>query len=302
MDIRRRKLHELETERLGLTEVCRYDTRVVTEDEETGPQGIETNERQPANGDGSNPILVDDEPNAESLDQTVVDPLQDLEPSMLTGQLSAADHIAPIVELLRKRQREEREESDIRREEQILLNKRLAMMEGQVQMLSKLITQRNLQPASPSLAVDVAMNKSADAPAEPDAEAETAATSGAVNNTIAIDDEPAENTLEERTDALLGSGTTARPTDADTDRLNADELADVVSDERAGTSLESRASTGPEHADVDERISTHEAMDAVTGAMDEDQATRTTETTEDLRLSQCLISSLDLYSGHEFSA
>jgi hypothetical protein len=59
--------------------------------------------------------------------------------------------VAPIVELLRKRQREEREEADIRREEQVLLNKRFAMMEEQVQMLSKLITQRKekTQPAQP---------------------------------------------------------------------------------------------------------------------------------------------------------
>lgn len=130
LDIRRRRLHELETERLGLTEVCRYDTRVVTEDEEIGPQCFETNERQPADGGGSNPILVDDEPNAEPLHQTAVDPLEDLEPSKPTGHFTAADQIALIVELLRKRQREKREESDIRWEEQVLLNKRLAMMES----------------------------------------------------------------------------------------------------------------------------------------------------------------------------
>lgn len=157
LDIRRRRLHEFETERLGLTEVCRYETRVVTEDEEIGPQVIETNERQSIDSDGSNPILVDDEHI-----QTVLDPLEDLEPPKPAEQPSAAEQIAPIVELLRKRQREEREEADIRREEQVLLNKRLAMMEEQVQMLSKLITQHNPQPAPPSPQADMESNKSAD--------------------------------------------------------------------------------------------------------------------------------------------
>ena len=99
LDVRRRRLHELETERLGLTEVCRYDTRVITEDEEIGPQGIETDERQYPDGDDSNPILVDDE-----LDQTELDPLEDLEPPKPSEQPGAADQIAPIGELLRQRQ------------------------------------------------------------------------------------------------------------------------------------------------------------------------------------------------------
>lgn len=106
------------------------------------PQGIEMNERQTADGDNTSPLPIDDEPS-----ETVLDPLEDLDPPKPIEQPNAADQIATIVELLCKRQREERDEADIRREEQVLLNKRLAMMEEQVQMLSKLITQHNRPPA-----------------------------------------------------------------------------------------------------------------------------------------------------------
>lgn len=229
LEVRRRGLHELETERLGLTELCRYDTRVVTEDEEIGPEGIETNERQPADGDGSNPIPIDDEPIIEPLHQTEVDPLENLEPPRPHGQPSVADEIAPIVELLRKRRREEREESDIRREEQVLLNKRLAMMEEQVKMLSKLITQNNFPPATPCPQEDVDMNNSAEVTAEPGVEVETAATSESVHDIIVIDDAPAEDALEERADAPFDPVTSAKPTGFETDTQTADEVADVAS-------------------------------------------------------------------------
>jgi len=254
LDVRRRRLHELETERLGLTDVCRYETRVVTEDEEIGPQGIETNERQPADGDDSNPILLDDEPNGEPLQQTVVDPLEDLEPPKPAEQPNAADQIAPIVELLRKRQREEREEAEIRREEQILLNKRLAMMEEQVQMLSKLITQHNPPPTSPSPQVDVRSNKSVEVADGLGGVADTVATSEAVDDVIVIDDAPAQSALNEHTDASLEPGTTANSAGTDTDKHTTDEVADVAADERSDTSHKPDASTGTEGADVDESI------------------------------------------------
>ncbi|KAM0703104.1 hypothetical protein Q7P35_009802 [Cladosporium inversicolor] len=241
LEVRRRGLHEPETERLGLTELCRYDTRVVTEDEEIGPEGIETNERQPADGDGSNPIPIDDEPIIEPLHQTEVDPLENLEPPRPHGQPSVADEIAPIVELLRKRRREEREESDIRREEQVLLNKRLAMMEEQVKMLSKLITQNNFPPATPCPQEDVDMNNSAEVTAEPGVEVETAATSESVHDIIVIDDAPAEDALEERADAPFDPVTSAKPTGRGFNK-------------RSNTSLEPSASTGPEHLDVGEHV------------------------------------------------
>lgn len=336
LDVRRRRLHELETERLGLTDVCRYETRVVTEDEEIGPRGTGTNERQPADGDNTNPISIDDEPN-----QTVLDPLEDLEPPKPIEQPNATEQIAPIVELLRKRQREEREEADIRREEQVLLNKRLAMMEEQVQMLSRLITQHNPPPTPPFPAVDVPEHDSVEVAAEPDITAETMTTSESAHDIIVVDDEPPGDAIEERTDAPLEPGTTEKPKAIGTNTYThtANEVADVAARERPDTGLD--ASTGPEDAGVDKRISNeaaevpadismgdsaeppsespaglgnttsigttemqnddaqatsnasaadspavnaHKAIDAVTGAMDEDQATetpRTIDTTND---------------------
>jgi hypothetical protein len=47
LDVRWRRLHELETERLGLSDVCRYEIRVVTEEVEIGLQGIETMNAHP---------------------------------------------------------------------------------------------------------------------------------------------------------------------------------------------------------------------------------------------------------------
>jgi hypothetical protein len=250
LDVRRRRLHELETERLGLTDVCRYETRVVTEDEEIGPQGIELNERQPADGDNTNPISIDDEP-----DQTVLDPLEDLEPPKPIEQPNATEQIAPIVELLRKRQREEREEADIRREEQVLLNKRLAMMEEQIQMLSKLITQHNPSPTPSSSAVDVPMNNSAEVTVQPGMEPEITATSESVHDTIVIDDAPAEDTLEEHAGAPLELGTTEKLIGTDTVTHAADEVAHGAADACSYTSHERGASAGSEDARVDQCMS-----------------------------------------------
>jgi hypothetical protein len=249
LDVRRRRLHELETERLGLTDVCRYETRVVTEDEEIGPQGIETNERQSADSDNSDPIAIDDEPN-----QTELDPLEDLEPPTPIEQPDGADQIAPIVELLRKRQREEREEADTTREEQVLLNKRLAMMEEQVQMLTKLITQRNPPPTPPSPTVNVLEHYSAEVAVEPDMEAETMATSEPVHDIIVVPGVPAEHALEERAGAPLELETTAKSTGTGTDTHAVDEVADVASDDRLDMSLEPGPSKGPEDAGIGGRV------------------------------------------------
>jgi hypothetical protein len=109
LDVRRRRLHELETERLGLDDVCRYETRVLTEEEEIGPLGIETSERPPAAGDGSNPIPVDDDFGTEPPHQAELDPLSNIGVPKPNDQSNAADLLAPIVELLRTRHREERE-------------------------------------------------------------------------------------------------------------------------------------------------------------------------------------------------
>jgi hypothetical protein len=276
LDVRRRRLHELETERLGLTDVCRYETRVVTEDEEIGPQGIETNERQPADGHNANPIPIDDEP-----DQTELDPLEDLESPKPIEQPNAADQIAPIVELLRKRQCEEREEADIRREEQVLLNKRLAMMEEQVQMLSKLITQHNLPPTPPSPTMNVPTISSVEVAAEHDMEAETMATSESAHGIIVIDDAPAEDALGEHTGAPLEPGTTAKSTGAGTDMHAANEVAKVAADERSDTSIEPGASKGSDDAGVDERVS-NEAADISADVSMDDSAEPPDETLAEL--------------------
>ncbi|GAB7333787.1 hypothetical protein MBLNU13_g05305t1 [Cladosporium sp. NU13] len=191
---------------------------------------------QPTGGDDTNPITVDDESNVQPLDQTVVDPLENLQHPKPDEQPNAADHTTPIVELLHKRQREEREEADIRREEQVLLDKRLALMEEQVQMLSKLITKHN--PPQ----VDVAENDSAEVFAGPEMETEAAATSGAVHDSIVIDDDPAEKALDE--ESTNKSVAMAGLVEADTDRDTADKITDVSANERPDTSLEPGASAG----------------------------------------------------------
>jgi hypothetical protein len=185
LDVRRERLHELETERLGLTEVCRYETMVGEEEEEIGPGGVEINGHEQSNGDRSNPIAIEHEVDEEPPQRDK--PPGDVGPADTEERSKPSDQIAPIVELLRKRQREEREEADIRREEQVILNKRLAMMEEQVQMLSKLITQRdqNVQPAAPSRPVDEIMGDSTEAPIE--LEADTGAHTVAGSHAEAVD-------------------------------------------------------------------------------------------------------------------
>lgn len=121
------------------------------------------------------------------------------------------------------------------------------MMEEQVQMLSKLITQHFSPPATPSLRGDVDMNNSAEVTAEPDVEVESTATREHVHDTIPIDDASAEDAPEDRPDAPLEPGTTAKSTGADTDTHTADEVADAAADERSPT--------GPEDVDVDEHLS-----------------------------------------------
>lgn len=175
--VRRERLHELESERLGLTDVCRYETTVVGEEEESRPQGVD-------NGNRANPIPLEDAAGEEPQSSRPGNSLyQDLEPMESNSKSRNSDPVAPIVELLRKRQREEREEADIRREEQVLLNKRLAMMEDQVQMLSKLITQRErksqpaLPPQSEVIDLDGGSNESAEIANRPQAEAGAAGAS-----------------------------------------------------------------------------------------------------------------------------
>jgi hypothetical protein len=184
----------------------------VTEEEEIGPQGIETDEQPPADGDGSNPIPVDDDFGTEPSHQTDLDPLDNINPAKPNVRPSATDQIAPIVELFRTRQREEREEADIRREEQVLLNNRLAMMEEQVQMLSKLITQREHNSPLASPQVDLDLNSCAEASSERVIEAEPANIGEAVHDTIVIDDEPAGETPDACEDATFEPATTAEST------------------------------------------------------------------------------------------
>lgn len=123
------------------------------------------------------------------------------------------------------------------------------MMEEQVQLLSKLITQQNPLPASPSLTANLAMNKCADAPAGPQVETETVATSGAVHDIILIDDEPTENAMEERTDTSSEPGAVTKT--ADVDAHTEDEVADVGTDGRTDKLMEPDAIAGPDHAEID---------------------------------------------------
>ena len=305
LDVRRRRLHELETERLGLGDVCRYETRVVTEEEEIGPLGIETSEHPPAAGDGSNPIPVDDDFGAEPPHQTEIDPLDNIGPPRPTDQPNAADQIAPIVELLRTRQLEEREEADIRREEQVLLNKRLAMMEEQVQMLSKLITQREHNSASVSPQTDVAMGNAAEISAERATETEPAITGEAIHDVVVVDEEePAELTLDARGETTAETVAIAEPADMEADVP----LADDVADDPAGVSMENGTETpdglsaeletalltstsGAESDDAQApgggtaegfEANTLEEHEAETGAVDEDHAMEPTGMTEEI--------------------
>lgn len=121
-------------------------------------------------------------------------------------------------------------------------------------MLSKLITQHNPPPASPSLTVNLAMNKSADAPAGPEVEAETAASSGAVHDTIQIVDESADNALEERSDTSPEAIAMTQTIDADADTHTEDEVAEVGANVRTDKSIEPDAVAGPDHRNIDNHI------------------------------------------------
>lgn len=122
-------------------------------------------------------------------------------------------------------------------------------MAEQVQLLSELITQQNPLPASPSLTADLAMNKCADAPAGPQVETETAATSGAVHDVTLINDEPTENAMEERSDTSSEPGPVTKS--ADVDAHIEDEVADVGADGRTDKLMEPDAIAGPDHTDID---------------------------------------------------
>ena len=206
-----------------------------------------------------------------------------------------------MVELLRKRQREEGEEADIQREEQILLNKRLAMMEEQVQMLSKLITQRNLPVAPPSPRVDVEFNRSPDTPAEPEVEAETAATSGAIQDAIVIDDGLADNAVRERSDTSIEPGAVTETVDVDagthTDGPDVDDCAmnkaaDASADvsvrntaEQPAAGLETTTSNSMAEPETDAAtgsptVNAHGAIDTVTEAMNTSTTTEQATATE----------------------
>jgi len=306
LDVRRRRLHELETERLGLSDVCRCETRVVTEEEEIGPQGIETNDRPTADGDGMSPIPINDESGTESLHQMPVDPLGDPVSTKLVEQPNAADQIAPIIELLRTRQREEREEADIRREEQALLNKRLAMMEDQVQSLSKLITQRehhNLQTSpSSSQQVEVVVDRNVEGSATPVTETEAVVIGQDVDDIIVIDEAPADDVLCESTNTPIEPVTTIEPVAIGPNTSTRNAFVEVPADVSMSNSTETldSPSTGLGTATPIEPGEAHghdasatgminfggssdivpEATDAASGAMDDDPATETTRTTE----------------------
>lgn len=65
LDERRKRLHQVETERLGLTDACNYETRVLTDEEEiatlsSGSQGASSNWHAHTNGNRSNPISFDE--------------------------------------------------------------------------------------------------------------------------------------------------------------------------------------------------------------------------------------------------
>lgn len=105
LDVRRDRLHGLESERLGLTDVCRYETTVVGEEGKMRTQGGDTSERTLADGDRSNPIsledVVDDQPQQSRPDNSPFLDLDGTDPSHKAGN---SDPLTPILELLRKRQ------------------------------------------------------------------------------------------------------------------------------------------------------------------------------------------------------
>lgn len=252
LDVRRERLHELETERLGLTDVCRYETMVEGEEEEIGPQGVETSEHEHTNGDRSNPISLEDTVEEDPRQPPPDDhPPAQTEPTELNERSKHSDPVAPIVELLRKQQREEREEADIRREEQVLLNKRLAMMEEQVQMLSKLITQREQrsQPVSPPQPADATTSESTELSTQFEVEAGPVDTSRGADAPIEIAEDSPDVPMGEAAnipgETTAGSGTGAVVTSEGNDapsgtvehhtNLSMDEIAESTGDNTAGS-------------------------------------------------------------------
>lgn len=279
LDVRRRRMHELEIERLGQTDVCHYETTAVGEEEEIGPQGIETTVVPQINGSIAHADSPEDGISTESRNRPNDFNLPvDLEHYESGKQPKATDQVAIIAELLRKRQRDEREEADIRREEQVLLNKRLAMMEEQMQMLSKLIkinTQREDDPLLASPPQQAAGSTDKDALSA--IASETGAAAAQTRGIIEIDDTPADKVThgnEQITvapEALagaveIGDGTpeTNGPTDV---------TADDTMDETADTSIEPGAMTGS--ADMDEGTSTTNATETHADAATNENAEMT---------------------------
>ena len=97
-------------------------------------------------------------------------------------------------------------------------------------------------------------NKSADVVAEPTMEAETAATSGAVHDSILIDYEPAEDATGERSDTSPETAVVMKTVDLDADTHAEDEVTNVAADERADKSVEPVTVAGPDHSDVDKHV------------------------------------------------
>ena len=245
LEVRRERLHELESERLGLTDVCRYETTV---------GGVEENRLQSVDTDGrTNPISLEDAVNQEPQQSRPDDGLyRNLQPTESNGKPGNSDSVAPIVELLRKRQREEREEADIRREEQVLLNKRLAMMEEQVQMLCKVVTQREQksQPAPPPrpavIGLDGDVNESTEVPPRPESNVravEASNNTGApaeiveVSPDMPMPDIPANTTAGSKTAAVETRKSNDAPIEVaeNSPNVSMDESADVLDETAAGS-------------------------------------------------------------------
>lgn len=273
LDVRRKRLHELETERLGLTDVCRYETRVVGEDEEIGPQGVEATERSPANGDCSNPIPLEEEPIAASRGQRIdLSSAAHPEATNVGKQSDAPDQIAHIIELLRKRQREEREEADIRREEQILLNKRLAMMEEQVQMLSKLIIHReqNTLPASPPrpLVGSEDNEKEVEASAAPGTESVCASEGIDAINVIDDTPTPTSRAAHASAESSVEPGATAGPVDTEGSTHTEYGTTEVIAHEVMDEGVEVPSEPGATATSVELSDTTYTVDGAVEGTAD----------------------------------
>jgi hypothetical protein len=278
LDVRRERLHELESESLGLTDICRYETTVIGEEEEVGPQGVDT-------GDRANPISLEDAVGEEPQKPRPADSLyRDLEPTVSNSKSGNSDSVAPIVELLRKRQREEREEADIRREEQALLNKRLAMMEEQVQMLSTLITQREQesQPAQPPrsavIDLDGDANESTEVPTS-----RPLADVGAVGASSSTNGDANERTvdpprLEADAGAVDASNSTTEIVEVSPDVPMPDVPADATAaSETAAADTSKSNDAPPEIAEYSPNVSMDESVDVP----DETPADSGTETRDD---------------------